>query len=185
MSKRQKIFLLQDLIIIFFSIIIAILLVKTGVLMDLLASTRELEFFGSFIAGIFFTSAFTTAPAIVGLGEIARVDSILVTAVLGSLGAVIGDLVIFRFFKDRFSEHLSELLKHQGAGKRVRAFFRLRLFRWFAFVIGVLIIASPFPDELGISLLGFSKMKTAWFIPISLISNFIGILAIGLVARAL
>ena len=52
-------------------------------------------------------------------------------------------------------------------------------------MLGGIIIASPFPDELGISLLGFSKMKTTAFIPVSLIFNFLGILAIGLIAKAI
>ena len=61
---------------------------------------------------------------------------------------------------------------------------KLKFFRWLTFLVGGLIIASPLPDELGISILGFSKMKVSWFIAISLVFNFIGILLIGVVARA-
>lgn len=171
--------------IIVISIIVALILVKTGVLIKILISTRELELLGSFIVGIFFTSIFTTAPAIVTLGEIARANSILPTAILGAMGAVVGDLIIFWFIRDRFSAHLMELVKHQGAGKRIKVLFKLKFFRWLTFLVGGLIIASPFPDELGISLLGFSKIRTSWFIPLSFIFNFIGILLIGWVANAL
>ena len=52
-------------------------------------------------------------------------------------------------------------------------------------MLGGIIIASPFPDELGISLLGFTKTKTNAFIPVSLVFNFIGILLIGIVARTI
>lgn len=78
-----------------------------------------------------------------------------------------------------------ELLGHQGSIKRIKAVFRLRFFRWLTWLLGGLIIASPLPDELGIGLLGFSKMKLAAFIPLSLIFNSLGILVIGLVARSL
>lgn len=184
-DNHKNNFLLQDVAIIVFSVVIAVILVKTDVLIKILTSTQELKFLGSFIAGMFFTSVFTTAPAIVTLGEIARSNSIILPAVFGAMGAVVGDLIIFRFIRDRFSEHLIELVKHRGTGKRIKALLKLKFFRWFTFFVGGLIIASPLPDELGISLLGFSKMRTLWFIPLSFVLNFIGILFIGWVAKAL
>ncbi len=184
-TNNRRNFLLQDVAIIVLSLIIAVILVKTNVLIKILTSTQELELLGSFIAGMFFTSVFTAAPAIVTLGEIARANSILPTAIFGAMGAVVGDLIIFRFVRDRFSKHLMEIIKYQGAGKRIKLLFKLKFFRWLTFLAGGLIIASPFPDELGISLLGFSKMRTLWFIPLSFAFNFIGILLIGWVAKAL
>lgn len=178
-------FLLQDLLIIVFSLLIAVILVKTGVLTEILTSTKELEILGSFIAGMFFTSIFTTAPAMVTLGEIARANSIIPTAAFGAIGAVVGDLIIFRFIRDRLSEHVLELVKHQGVERRIRVLFKSKFSRWLTFLAAGLIIASPLPDELGISLLGLSKMRTSWFIQLSFVFNFIGIIIIGLVARAL
>lgn len=184
MAKRNF-DLLQDFAIIAVSVVIAIVLVRTEILTRILTSTKELELLGSFIAGMFFTSIFTTAPAIVTLGEIANANSILLTAILGAAGAVVGDLIIFRFMRDRLSEHLMELVKHQGIGKRFKALIKMKYFRWFTFIAGGLIIASPFPDELGIGILGFSRLKKSWFIPISFIFNFIGILIIGIIAKSL
>ncbi len=183
--NNLKNLLRQDLALIVLSVMIAVILVKTDVLIKILTSTQELKLLGSFIAGMFFTSVFTTVPAIVTLGEIARTNSIIPTAILGAMGAVIGDLIIFRFIRDRFSEHLMELVKHRGAGKRIKVLLKLKFFRWLTFLVGGLIIASPLPDELGISLLGFSKMRTSRFIPLSFTFNLIGILLVGLVARAL
>lgn len=184
-SSSEKSFILQDIGIIFLSILVAVILVKTKILTSILISTKELELLGSFIAGMFFTSVFTTAPAIATLGEIARANSVLLTAIFGGMGAVVGDLIIFRFVRDKLSGHLIEFVNHQGAGKRIRALFRLRLFRWLTILAGCIIIASPFPDELGISLLGFSKMKTSRFIPLSFTFNTIGIFLIGLIAKAI
>ncbi len=185
MNNHKNNFLLQDIAIIVLSIFVAVILIKTEVLTKILTSTQELKLLGSFIAGMFFTSVFTTAPAIATLGEIARTNSVALTALFGGMGAVVGDLIIFRFVRDKLSEHLMELIKHEGAGKRVRALFRLRSFRWFTALVGGLIIASPLPDELGISLLGCEKMKTLRFIPLSFAFNFIGIFLIGLVAKTL
>lgn len=184
-KDRSYGFLLHDVFIIAVSIGIAAVLVKTEILAKVLASAQELEFLGSFIAGLFFTSIFTTAPAIVTLGEIARINSIMYVALFGALGAIIGDLIIFRFIRDKFSEHIFELISHRSTWKRMKVLFRLRLFRWASLFVGGLIIASPLPDEIGISILGFSKIKTLWFIPISFVFNFIGIILIGLIARAI
>jgi len=154
-------------------------------LIKILTSTQELELLGSFVAGMFFTSVFTAAPAMVTLGEIARANSIIPTAIWGAMGAVVGDLIIFRFIRDRFSEHLMELVKYQGAGERIKILLKLKFFRWLTFLVGGLIIVSPFPDEIGVSLLGFSKMRTSWFISLSFVFNFTGILLVGWVAKAL
>ncbi|OGM98143.1 MAG: hypothetical protein A2735_00345 [Candidatus Yanofskybacteria bacterium RIFCSPHIGHO2_01_FULL_41_21] len=184
MDDHKKNFLLQDFAIIVLSVLVAVTLVRTEVLVKLLTSTKELEILGSFIAGMFFTSIFTTAPAIITLGEIANANSVLLVAFFGGLGAIVGDLIIFRFVRDRLAEHLLELVKHQGTGKRFRVLLRMKYFRWFTFLLGGLIIASPFPDELGIGLMGFTKLRLSWFIPLSFTFNFIGILIIGLVAKA-
>lgn len=175
----------HDISIVALSIVIAVILVEADILSSVLVSTAGFSFLGSFIAGIFFTSVFTTAPAIVTLGEIAKQGSLFTTALYGAFGAVIGDIVIFQFIRDELSEHFVVLVKHNSYWKRFRTLFRLKYFRWFTFMLGGLIIASPFPDELGIGLLGFSKMKTTSFIPISFLFNFLGILAIGLIAKAI
>lgn len=83
---------MKDLAIIAISVVVAVFLVKTRVIVDILTSSIQLELFGSFVAGIFFTSVFTTAPATVTLGEMARENSVILVAIFGGLGAVAGDL---------------------------------------------------------------------------------------------
>ena len=161
------------------------LLVRTNVLANLLASTGQFEIFGAFIAGAFFTSIFTTAPAIAALGEISLMQGILVTALFGALGSVVGDLIIFRFVRDRFSEHVSEILTHDSVWRRFHLLLRRRFFRWFTILVGGFILASPLPDELGVAVLGFSKMRMKYFVLLSFVFNFLGILLIGLIARSI
>ncbi|MFA5392160.1 MAG: hypothetical protein WC306_00490 [Candidatus Paceibacterota bacterium] len=172
--------LIKDLVIIAFSIVIAILMVKTGALKDLLISTQEIKFIGSFIAGIFFVFIFSVAPATVVLAEIAQSNSIFLVAFFGGIGALAGDLIIFRFMKDRVAEDFLQFIR-KTKFKKLISFFRLRFLKWLIPFIGALIIASPFPDELGLAMMGLSKMKTSLFIPLSFFLNFLGILAIGLI----
>lgn len=184
MDSHERKNLIQDAAIIVLSIVIALNLAKTDVLIDVLASSRQLRWLGSFVSGIFFTSIFTTAPATVTLGEIAQNGSVWFTALFGGLGAIIGDLVIFRFVRDRIGRDISRLLEHRSGGRRLKNVFRFRFLRWLTFLAGGLIIASPLPDEIGISLLGFSKTSLRFFVLLSFVCNFVGILLVGLAARA-
>lgn len=181
--KNNGEYLVVDIALVIASIICALYLVHTDVLTRILTSSADWGFLGSFISGIFFTSVFTTAPAIAALAEISQTSNILVTATFGALGAIIGDLIIFRFVKDSLSVHMVELLEHQGKRNKFKAIFKMKSFRWVAFLASGLIIASPLPDELGITLLGFTKAKVSAFIPLSFVFNFLGILLIGLLAQ--
>ena len=185
MTEKIRGYLIQDFLIVTMSIFFAILLVKTQILTIILDASPNYKILGSFIAGLFFTSIFTTAPAIIAIGEISQIQSVLHVAFFGALGAVVGDLIIFRFIRDKLSDHLMELMKHIIQGAKVTLRHHLKFFRWITFFIGGIIIASPLPDELGVGLLGLSKMSMKVFIPIAFFGNFIGIIALGLVANAL
>lgn len=185
MNKKIKGYLVDDLVIIALSVVVAIILVQTQILATILSSAQEYKLFGSFFAGMFFTSIFTTAPSIVALGEIAQMQSIIHVAFLGALGALVGDLIIFKFIKDRLSEHLMEIMRHQVAGTKLKFRHHLTFYRYLTFLVGGIIIASPLPDEIGIGLLGLSKMNMKWFTVVAFTGNFIGILLIGIVANSI
>ena len=176
--------LIKDLLFVVASIVIALILVRTGILRVALDSTRGLEFVESFVAGMFFTSVFTTALATVVLGEIAQSGSIFWVALLGGLGALMGDLIIFLFIRNRLAEDFGSLIQKTSSGRLI-AIFKLRIFRWLVPLLGALVVASPLPDELGLAMMGLSKMKTSLFIPVSFVLNATGILIIGLIAKTL
>lgn len=188
MSKRQQILhLYSDIAIVIFSIAVAVLLGKTGALGVLLRSLPVPAVVETFIAGMFFTSVFTTAPAVVALGEIGRVTPLFQTALVGGVGALCGDLILFRFFRDNVSDDLHFLYtivrkkgRHSDLVGRLK---KIKLMRFLIPLLGGLIIASPFPDELGLMILGLSKLELKKMIPLSLTFNIIGILLIGIVAR--
>lgn len=174
---------MHNLGIVALSIAVAILLVKTGALGALLTQTQGLKFLGSFVAGVFFVSVFTAAPATVVLAEISATDSLFGVAFFGAAGALIGDLIIFRLIKDRLSSDFLRLIQRPRHARWLAA-FRFRRLSWLAPFVGALIVASPLPDELGLAMMGLSKMKTSLFIPFSFSLNFLGILVIGLIAKS-
>lgn len=174
--------ILWDVVIIFGSVWLAFVLADSHMIVKLIGKSAELGHFGSFVSGMFFTSIFTTPLAIVALSEIASLHGALQTALWAACGAVVGDLVIFHFVRDRFSKHLQSILAHQQPLRRIKKLFHYRFFRYLTFLAGGLIIASPFPDEIGVGLLGFSRVREIYFIPLSFGFNFLGVLAIGLLS---
>ncbi|MES2314561.1 MAG: hypothetical protein V4524_01305 [Patescibacteria group bacterium] len=165
--------LVKDVTFIAIGAVIALILSGFGII-DHLVSLFGSNEVASFVAGMFFTSVFTIAPASVALGSIASHTSGHIVALWGALGAVCGDLMLFYFIRDRFSEDFmnsfgSVFIRHLASS------FHVGFFKWISPILGALIIASPLPDELGITLLGFSKTRTLALIPISFIGNILGI----------
>src|SRR5690242_11686889 len=123
-KKLRNIHIYQDVGIVALSMLVALLLANSTALHEFLAQVGEKRLLGSFLAGSLFTSVFTTAPAIVLLGEMAKVNSVWLVAITGALGALSGDYIIFRFVRDRVSEDIDILLKDKK--RRVRKLLRLR-----------------------------------------------------------
>ncbi|MSR70467.1 hypothetical protein EXS62_00260 [Candidatus Kaiserbacteria bacterium] len=182
MRKRQH--LLQDFFIIAASIALAVAIVRYDLVQLLLLHLGGGKTLVAFVAGLFFTSIATTAPAMAVLGELSLNNNLFFVAVVGGAGAVIGDYILFVFVRDRVSDDIAYLLARTGTPRFFKIFHRRSFKRVLPF-LGGLIIASPLPDELGLALLGISKMPTSRFLAISFAFNTVGILLIGLVARSL
>src|SRR3990167_11173144 len=115
-------------------------------------------YIGAFISGIFFVSVFTVAPAAIVLFFLAETLNPLIVALFAGSGAVIGDYLIFRFLRDRVFDEIKPLLLKNG-GNLLMKLFKTPYFAWGLSLVGAFIIASPFPDEVGIGLLGASKLR--------------------------
>lgn len=176
-KKKNGYALFHDVLMIAVGIAIAILLVKSGILDLLINAVRDYYVIASFIAGIFFTSIFTIAPASIALVHIAQDAPIPGVVIFGALGAMCGDLILFFFIRDRFAEDLMKTMK-KSTVRHILHSFHFGFMKYISPLIGALIIASPLPDEFGITLLGMSKVKTIVLLPISLLMNTFGIYAL-------
>lgn len=176
--------LVRDLGIIALSVFLAVGLVKSGTLESFLTVSRESRIIGSFFGGMFLVSAFTAAPALVAIAEIARANSIWLVALFGGLGALIGDLLIFRFVKDTLANDVLYLIQ-KTKSRRLFHIFHLRIFGWIIPLLGAVIVASPLPDEIGLAMMGISKLRISIFIPLIFALDFLGILAVALIAKGL
>lgn len=165
----------RDLLIVTAAILAAIVLVESGMLDYFLSAVQEQYMLASFITGIFFTSAFTITPAAIVLVHIASEwQHPIIIALASGLGAMLGDAALFLFVRDVFAADLEYFLKARKMGRFIY-YLRIGKFRWFAPVVGALIILSPLPDELGLTLLGFTRIPLWAVLGITFVLNSIGI----------
>lgn len=166
------------------SVLVAIILAGNQTFKNWLISLGSLEYFGALIAGALFVSSFTAAISIVVIGIMAQNINPIALGLIGGVGAVIGDYLIFKLVRSHLQDELSMLFGKDGTSY-VKAVLRSHYIAWMLPLIGIFILASPLPDELGVSLLGISKISDARFILISYVSNAVGILMIASVAKVL
>jgi hypothetical protein len=176
-DKRQRkntIALARDFFMIVVGIVFAFILSKLGIIDAVVSIFRDYYIVACFVSGIFFTSIFTIAPSSVTLVHLSKTAPIPSVIFWGALGAMFGDLILFLFIKDRFADDLKKVFKPTSVRYLLKS-FHLGFMRWLSPVIGALIIASPLPDEFGITLLGMSKMKISILLPIAFVMNMLGI----------
>lgn len=165
------------------SIIIFLLLVDTPEVKNAISFIGSFGYLGAFLAGIFFVSTFTVAPASVVLFFLAESLNPFGIAFAAGAGGMVGDYLIFRFLKDRVFDELKPVFIDHG-GKPLRKLFHTPYFGWAVPLLGAAVIASPIPDEVGIGMLGLTKIKTWQFAGLTFLLNSLGIFLIIVAAKS-
>lgn len=173
--NKWKAFKYKNLTFLIISIAVAYYLSQYEPFHNFLLNLGNYGYIGAFIAGILFVSTFTVATGAVILLVLAEKLSPLEIGLIAGLGAVFGDFVIFKFIKDNLVDEVREIYNRIDGEHHLIRLLHTKYFGWSLPVIGAIIIASPFPDEIGVSLMGISKMKTYQFLIISFVLNAIGI----------
>ncbi|OGG59827.1 hypothetical protein A2765_04540 [Candidatus Kaiserbacteria bacterium RIFCSPHIGHO2_01_FULL_56_24] len=179
-KKYQRLF--RDGLLVVMSVGLALILARSGLIEEWVQSVTH-PLVATFVAGFFFTSLFTLAPASVALAAFGEFHSHIYVALIGAGGAVLGDLFLFVFVRDHVSDDIALIFSGRRFA-RLRRLFRHPFLHWLMPLTGAIIIASPLPDELGLAMMGLSRVPIAAFIPISYTMNFLGILLIEFIAGA-
>lgn len=133
--------------------------------------------FSYFVIGSLFTFGFIT-PFAIGLFLIADPSSPLLAALVGGCGAVLGDMLIFQFIRFSFLDEFGKL-KREKIVRLVEKPVTLvpaRFHHYLLYAFAGIIIASPLPDELGLSLLaGLTSIRQIPLACISYVCNTVGI----------
>lgn len=159
------------------SLVVAYFLLRYEPFHSFLLGLGTLGYLGAFIAGILFVSTFTVSTGVIILLVLAESLSAAEIGIIAGLGAVVGDLIIFRFVQDDLMQELTPLYQNLG-GNHLTKLLHTKYFSWTLPVIGAAIIASPLPDEVGVSLMGISNMSVNKFLLVSFILNALGIFLI-------
>jgi hypothetical protein len=157
-----------------FGLVAALLFSQSQFFQSFIQSMSGYPAISAFIAGMLFASTFTIAAGGLIIINLAHTANPILLIVFGGLGAVSCDLLIFYFFKDKVAKEISPIYDEFISKSHLKKIMHTRAFAWTLPVIGAFIIASPLPDELGVSLMGFSQMKVLQFFLISLGSHLIG-----------
>lgn len=182
--ERYKAWRFRNTALLLASLFIFLALLRTSFIGSLLQNIGSLGYFGAFLGGMCFVSTFTVVPASVVLFYIAKTLNPILVALMAGVGAMTGDFLIFRFVQDKIFHELKPIFMKLG-GERLTRLIDTPYFAWLAPVLGAIIIASPFPDEVGIGLMGLSHLKNWQFLAISFLLNSAGILFVITLAKVL
>lgn len=144
-----------------------------------------LGYLGAFLAGLLFSYGFTTMPAIAIFLVLSQSLNPFIAALIGGFGALLSDSLIFLFIRTSFNDEIKKI-EHEKIIRYIKSKIPSRLKRILLPIIAGLIIASPLPDEIGVSMLAaYRSISPKIFTLISYVMNSLGILAVLLVGRNL
>ncbi|MBI2337633.1 hypothetical protein HYU95_00460 [Candidatus Daviesbacteria bacterium] len=151
--------------------------IKGGYLHSIIESIMPLRIVAEIVAGILYTFFLTSPISVAMLIVLARDNNPIITAILAGFGAVLGDFLIIKFFKQEVSTDLNLVSKelHLQKINKLLQIFHLDFVTPF---LGAVLIASPFPDELGLMMMGVSKLGYREIAILTYILNTAGILLI-------
>lgn len=148
----------------------------------------DLGYVAAFAGGGLFAFGFGAPFGVAILATIANDVDILLASVAGGAGALVTDLLTFKFVRLTFKD---EVVRFKGSTAHglFTAMLRHRVPTKVAFYIVValagLAIASPLPDEFGVALLaGLTTVSEKQFAAVAFVLNTIGILIVLMIGHA-
>lgn len=151
-----------------------VLILDTAIVQTLMQDIISLGYSGMLLTGVIFVSFFTAAPAVALLLEFSNSYNPFVIALVTGFGAMVGDLIILRFAEDKIGRELKPVAKKMKLIGFVNLLHKKK-YKPITATIGAIIIATPFPDEAGIALLGLSHISTAKLMILTFTLNSAGI----------
>jgi len=175
MEKRWRRYKHKNFTYLGISIVVGFILLKTPFFRTVMLHLGNFGYIGAFIGGILFVSTFTVSIGTALLLMLTKTINPIEIGLIAGMGAVVGDLFIFQYVRNRgLISEIKHFFEFFG-GDRLKHLIHSKYFSWSLPVLGAIIIASPLPDEMGIGLMGISRLKTSQFVILSFILNTIGI----------
>lgn len=177
-SKYPKFFILIMISVISYFVF------SNDVVVDFFKSLHGMGYIYVFFFGCLFAFGFST-PIATGFFVTFSPSNIFLTALIGGLGAMVSDLLIFKFVKISFTDEF-EALKKEKIFLKFRELFQvkwiMKIEKYLVFIFAGIVIASPMPDEIGIIMLaGFDQIDVKTLGILSFIFKMAGIYVLLLI----
>jgi len=134
-------------------------------------------YLGVSIAGFLFSFGFTT-PFAIGAFITMNPQNIFLSAIFGGVFATLADLTIFSMIKISFMDEFKKLSKNNSV-KEINSLGKMmnkKIKYYFLYLFAGIIIASPLPDEIGVTMLaGLGHIEIKKFAIITFLANTLGI----------
>lgn len=181
-----KKFQYPKLFVLLITIITAYILFRAHFFLEFAKILNSHGYISIFVAGFLFSYGFTAPFAVGFFVSLAPSINIFLAALLAGIGALLADFLIFQFIRTSFQDEF-EKLKLTWFFQKIRELFdhhvHERLQKYVLWVMAGFLIASPLPDEFGVSLLsGFTEINKKLFAALSYTLNTTGILIILAIA---
>ena len=138
----------------------------------------SLGFVGVFIAGMMYSYGFTAAMGTALLLLLGQNNNIFLAAIIGGLGSMTMDFLLFIFLRTSFNDEIDRLSNEHWV-----VYIHHLMPKWLKKIliptIAGIIIAGPLPDELGVALMAVHrKIPKKVFAAVAFTLNTLGILTV-------
>jgi len=138
----------------------------------------EFSYLGIFIAGFFLALGFT-APFSVGFFVMVNPANFPLAVIMGALGALSADMLLFKIIKFSFMDEFKRLEKTKPIKEIIllaEKDFSVKVRHYLLYILAGIIIASPLPDEIEtLMLAGLTTIKPRVFALMCFLTHIIGI----------
>ncbi len=175
--KRLFKFKYPKIALLIVAIILAYYIFRQPAVAQFLSSLGTLKYLGVYLAGMLISFGFT-APFSVGFFIALTPENIWIATIIGGLGAMTSDVLILKFIRFSFQDEFDRIRKTKTFNK-INFFFNQTLGKmsvYLMYVFAGILIASPLPDEAGVTILaGITKIKVYTLAIIGFVLNSLGI----------
>ncbi len=142
----------------------------------------DIGYVSVFCGGMLFAFGWGAPFGVAILATVAENVNVLVAGIIGGFGALLSDYLLFKFIRLTFNDEIQRF-------RNSRAFtfidgvllhrFPPKLIRYLSWGFAGFVIASPLPDEIGVSILAsIATVDEKTFAVVSYVLNTLGILAV-------
>ncbi len=179
-SGRKRVWFLSypKITVFLIAVVVAYFIFRNPFVIFKIAAINGERYIGSFIAGLVYSFGFTS-PFATGFFLTIAHSNPLLFAIFGGFGALLADLFIFHIVRVSFMDEFTRLEHTKGFRWFERLLCRtvpVKLHTLLLFIVAFVFIASPLPDEIGVTLIaGFTSISHRGIAIVSFIANTLGI----------